>query len=138
MLCERCGKHEANVHITKNINGKVTEMNLCSECADRSGEMISFDGMFRDFFSSIMPARARRFDYRTPYALNEYAGCEDCLEEDERPAAMQPEEKKEDEKEKKLADLRQQIKLAVLNEEYEKAAELRAQIRALEKGQEAQ
>ena len=76
MLCERCGKHEANVHITKNINGKVTEMNLCSECADRSGE--------------------------------------------------------------KIAELRHQIELAVESEEYEKAAELRDQIKALENGQEAQ
>ena len=137
MLCERCGKHEANVHITKNINGKVTEMNLCSECANRSGEMISFDGMFRDFFSSIMPARARRFDYRQPYLLNEYAGCEDCLEDREaQPADAQ--EKKEETKEDKIAELRQQIQLAVMNEEYEKAAELRDKIKALESGEEAQ
>lgn len=137
MLCERCGKHEANVHITKNINGKVTEMNLCSECANKSGEMISFDGMFRDFFSSIMPARARRFDYRQPYMLNEYAGCEDCLEDEETPVKEET-EPEQDSKEKKIAELRHQIELAVASEEYEKAAELRDQIRALENGQEAQ
>ena len=126
MLCERCGKNLANVHITKNINGRVTEMNLCSECADASGERISFDNMMRDFFSSVMPARARRFDYRTRDVLGEYAGCEDCLED------SYPEIKQKDEKEDRIAELKIKLKAAVVDERYEEAAKLRDEIKALE------
>ena len=114
MMCERCGKNEANVHITKNINGQITEMNLCSECANKSGDMISFNGMFRDFFSSIMPARARRYDYRIPVEFNEYAGCEDCIEESAQ--TIQPAEEKKDDNEKRIAELRRQISDAVEKE----------------------
>ena len=31
MLCENCGKREANVRYTENINGKRKELNLCSK-----------------------------------------------------------------------------------------------------------
>ncbi|EYE88934.1 excinuclease Uvr [Fervidicella metallireducens AeB] len=33
MLCQSCNEREANVHITKIINGVKTEMHLCDECA---------------------------------------------------------------------------------------------------------
>ena len=33
MLCDKCGKREATVHMMQNINGQVSEINLCSECA---------------------------------------------------------------------------------------------------------
>ena len=29
MLCENCGKREANVRYSENINGRVKQMNLC-------------------------------------------------------------------------------------------------------------
>lgn len=32
MLCDACGKNEANFHYTKIINGKVKEEHLCKEC----------------------------------------------------------------------------------------------------------
>jgi protein arginine kinase activator len=31
--CDHCGDKDAEVHITKNLNGKETELNLCNECA---------------------------------------------------------------------------------------------------------
>ena len=37
MLCENCGKKEANVRYTENINGKVRELNLCEECSHKLG-----------------------------------------------------------------------------------------------------
>lgn len=33
MLCDACGKNEANFHYTKILNGKVSEEHLCKECA---------------------------------------------------------------------------------------------------------
>ncbi len=37
MLCEKCGKREANVYIKNVINGETTEMHLCGECANEQG-----------------------------------------------------------------------------------------------------
>ncbi|WP_027626557.1 UvrB/UvrC motif-containing protein [Clostridium lundense] len=37
MLCERCKKNEANVHIAKIINGVKQELNLCEKCAKEMG-----------------------------------------------------------------------------------------------------
>lgn len=33
MLCDRCKRNEANVHITRIVNGVRYEQNLCSQCA---------------------------------------------------------------------------------------------------------
>lgn len=35
MLCQRCHKNTANTHLKTNINGKLSEINLCSECASK-------------------------------------------------------------------------------------------------------
>lgn len=43
MLCESCGKNEANLHYTKVVNGKVEERNLCDKCA---AENYDFDKSF--------------------------------------------------------------------------------------------
>ena len=42
MLCESCGKHEAEFHYKSNVNGKVTEKHLCSHCAKEQG----YSGVF--------------------------------------------------------------------------------------------
>lgn len=33
MLCTKCGKKEATVYYKQNINGKITEYNVCPDCA---------------------------------------------------------------------------------------------------------
>lgn len=59
MLCENCGKKEANVRYSENINGVKKEMNLCEECSKRLGvtdqidfRMPSLD--FSNFFGSFL------------------------------------------------------------------------------------
>ena len=37
MLCENCGKREANVRYSENINGVKKELNLCEECSQKLG-----------------------------------------------------------------------------------------------------
>jgi len=57
MLCERCGKKYASVHVTKIINGKKTELYLCEGCAREKSELeIPFEGKFplQHFFSGLM------------------------------------------------------------------------------------
>ncbi len=57
MLCERCGKKNASVHVTKIINGNKSEFYLCEDCAREKGETeISWEGKFplQQFFSGLM------------------------------------------------------------------------------------
>lgn len=51
MLCQICKKNQANVHVTKIINGEKQELNICEECAKRTegmdfGEDMLFDTQF--------------------------------------------------------------------------------------------
>ena len=61
MRCQNCGRNEANVFYTQNINGRKSEIHLCSECA---GELnvfnnfsnnfdFGFDRMFSNFFDDF-------------------------------------------------------------------------------------
>ena len=45
MLCGDCGKNEATIHFTKIVNGDVTELHLCEECAKKYKEF-DFDTSF--------------------------------------------------------------------------------------------
>ena len=54
MKCKICGKQEATVHLTEVVNGKVTKLHLCEECAEeKSAEMQSHFGL-TDLLSSLM------------------------------------------------------------------------------------
>lgn len=57
MLCENCGKREANVRYSENINGKVRELNLCEECSKKLGignMDFSMPMDFSNFFGDFM------------------------------------------------------------------------------------
>jgi len=57
MLCERCGKKNASVHVTKITDGKKTEVYLCDLCTKEKGEFdFPFEGKFplHQFFSGLM------------------------------------------------------------------------------------
>ena len=66
MLCQNCGKNEANVRYTQVINGVRKELNLCSDCArklgvDRIDIPMDFTSFLGDFFndyaeSSLLPS----------------------------------------------------------------------------------
>lgn len=62
MLCDNCGKREANVRYSENINGKTKELNLCEECSKKLGitgmdfnmpiDFSSFFGEFMEDFTT--------------------------------------------------------------------------------------
>ena len=65
MLCENCGKKEANVRYSENINGVKKEMYLCEECSRKLGITDKIDFRipsidFSDFFGSFLE------DFTTP------------------------------------------------------------------------
>lgn len=55
MLCEKCGKNNAEVFYSENVNGKVKKFALCHECAEKlreSGEIdFSMPSVFSDGFT---------------------------------------------------------------------------------------
>lgn len=58
MLCQNCGKNEANVKYTQIVNGTKKEMILCEECAEKMGIKnfkinmpIHFSNFLDDFFN---------------------------------------------------------------------------------------
>jgi len=60
MLCENCGKKEANVKYTQIINGNKKELILCERCSKELGVddisfnmPISFSSFFSDFFDEF-------------------------------------------------------------------------------------
>ena len=60
MLCDNCGKREANVKYSENINGRIKELNLCEECSKKLGintdfnMPIDFSSFFGDFMEDFM------------------------------------------------------------------------------------
>ncbi len=66
MLCQNCGKNEANFRYTQIINGVRKELNLCSDCARKLGVdnidiPMNFSSFLGDFFndyveSSLLPS----------------------------------------------------------------------------------
>lgn len=165
MKCEHCGKNEVAYRHYRSVNGNVTKVAVCEDCARKlgflppAGEEKSF--LMDEFFGS---ARNSFFKNRS---LDDFFGpmpglssrnwlWEDPFEElfAEMPAlrlhsgeAAQEEPKKEkeellDEKERgrisgmrRLNALRLEMKRAVQEENFERAAQLRDEIRALEKEQ---
>ena len=57
MLCQECRQEEANVYITKIVNGKKTEHHLCESCAREKEELdFSFEPQFslHKLFASML------------------------------------------------------------------------------------
>ena len=57
MLCDNCGRRQANVRYSENINGKKKELNLCEECSKKLGITnmeFSMPIDFSSFFGEFM------------------------------------------------------------------------------------
>ena len=153
MKCENCGKNEVTFIYQSNINGQVTEKHLCSECAEKLGYtqrinahsqrmMQNFFGrgslfgssFFNDFFSPSLMGRMLEDPFDDFFA--------DMPALSAAPARQQETKKEEDlvekEEQSRFSYLRQlnalkvEMKKAVHQENFERAAELRDQIHKLE------
>jgi len=149
MKCQNCGKSEVNFHYSSNVNGCVTETHLCSECAAKAGydmgEMLDFGSIFDRVFpmqtgiSGFLPMLLPVFEANamTPFTIQPHVGntgqestCEcDCGKTGQCQTNVEI-----DEEMSKRRELNMQMQVAVENEEFEKAAELRDKIRELEAG----
>jgi len=96
MLCQQCRKRPAAVHITKIINGRKTELNLCAECAGEQGELDFFvepqfpiqsflAGLLKKGAVPVVPAAASPRCPGCGLAFHDFArtgrlGCSECYE----------------------------------------------------------
>ncbi len=160
MLCQNCQKRVANVQVTQVINNTKNVIYLCEQCAREEGKVIIGSPFsVNDFFSGMIgiPVRPSVAEQqlvcdKCGMSYEEFKkvgklGCENCYEVygDKLAPILRrlhgnlqyhgkvPKKVYETVKVSKEIDtLKEQLDKAVKCEEYEKAAELRDKIRALE------
>ena len=154
MKCENCGKNEVTFVYQSNVNGQITEKHLCSECAEKLGYtqklaahsqrmMQNFfgGGLLDDFFTPF-PSLLGRMNRMLESPFDDFFADMPALgapaEQASEPAQktqdtlLEKEEQNRLSKERQLNALRMEMQKAVGEENFERAAELRDQIHALE------
>ena len=160
MLCNECGKNEANVHLTHIINGKKTESHLCEECAKKNQTILNSNFSMENLFSvmlnnsfnnkTYLPAAKsctnRGMTYENFRNTGKF-GCSHCIDSFkgrlkpviksiqgyDRHIGKIPKRAGGDYKiQMDIERLKNDLKGAVEREEYELAAELRDKINDLE------
>lgn len=160
MKCDRCGNPSV-YRSTLIVNGVSQTTNLCRDCAMKEGVFTTqtnslFDDMF-SVFEDLIPFK-RVADISCPVCklmLREFKnsgklGCPNCYEafreeignvikriapfekHKQDKLNLKPSKKVEESKQDKIAQLRQEMALAVKEERYEDAAKIKRQIQKLE------
>lgn len=161
MKCENCGKNEVTFYYQSNVNGHVEEKHLCSECAEKLGytqqvaansrRMMQsfFNGSLFDDFFAPMPRLLGGFggffgedpfeDFFTQMPALAAAGTTTEAQPQPRQeqSLVDAKEQSHFARMRQLNALRLEQKAAVLREDFEKAAQIRDQIRDLEKNKPA-
>jgi protein arginine kinase activator len=162
ILCT-CGKKPATIHVTELINGEKTELHLCEECAKKQKVFFTpIDSVsdLKELFAGILnaapdPETKRLKDLRCPECGITYGefrstsrfGCPNDYEafregvdpllerihgttEHRGKAAAKPTAQRRFDR---LAELRSELRKAVAEQAYERAARIRDQIYAVKK-----
>ena len=144
-ICDHCHKQNATYYYRTDINGKVTESHLCSDCAGKLGTeqnffteanrmMQDFDEMFDSFLPSFngffrTPVFSSLFSPRSFFLPEDSEGKKEaCAAAVKDKAGVDPEL----EKRRQINMLREQMNEAVSKEDFETAAQIRDRIRAME------
>ncbi|MDD3243361.1 MAG: UvrB/UvrC motif-containing protein [Eubacteriales bacterium] len=161
-MCERCGENPAEVHFTQVVNGKTTHLHLCRSCAEQANAELFGAGQLSNVIVGLLglaaakPA-AEKTGRTCPvcgFELDRFAregmlGCPACYQHfadavqpvlkqvqggtrhtGRRPAASTPAPVEAGDE--ALEELRRRLRAAIETEEYERAAVLRDEIKALE------
>ncbi|MBQ9493592.1 MAG: UvrB/UvrC motif-containing protein [Oscillibacter sp.] len=158
MKCEHCGKNEVTFVYRSNINGKVEEKHLCADCAEKLGYTKrvaaqsrslmqnffsnDFFGFGNGFFDTPMSSLMGRmldnpFDdfFSDMPALT--AGPAREREEAKKPdtGLVEESERNRYDQWRRLNALKLEMNRAVQEENFERAAELRDEIRRMEQSE---
>ena len=129
MKCERCGQREATFYYQSNINGKVTQVHLCPECAAELGYTRGMSSSFRSFRRSFFDPFSLLEDFGMLSNRMTAAGIEDTP--DTPVGLVGRDEEVRLQKERQRNALENQLKAAVDDENYEEAARLRDELKKL-------
>jgi len=150
MKCQKCGRDNVSFHYSSNINGSISEIYLCSHCAEESG--VSYEDLFDfgNFFPTLsnkggmMPMVMQTPKYVMPtqfrllpatyersqdasYDCGKTADVKNCAVSEQKTQSRDV-----DEDMMKRRQLYKEMRNASECEDYEKAAVLRDQIKELE------
>jgi protein arginine kinase activator len=160
MLCNNCGKEPAKIHYKEMKDNEVTEYHLCEKCAMEKGIQIPHKkqpfsisnilaGMAEEIGSDMTECRSCGLTYREFRDVGRL-GCSDCYEafkEQLKPLLRRIHGSNVHigkspklsqgifEKRREIENLKITLSRSVESEDFEKAAEIRDQIRDLEKQQ---
>lgn len=163
MLCEKCKKRTASVHIKKVVNNHTTEQHLCEICAQESGEFtnifeqqISVHDFLKGLFSYGFEPQAKTTEEicsRCGMSLNDFGrtgriGCSNCYKTfykdifalTKRIHGASTHTGKVPRRaggaiaiKRRLMQLKETLAQHIKQEEYEQAAKVRDEIREIEK-----
>lgn len=162
LKCDGCGADNPVVHLTEVVNNKMAMLHLCQACAAEKG-LDSSPGPISplaDFISNLGGSSSRPSNPqdRCPFCGLSYPdfkevgrlGCPECWTAFREPLekllrrvhgstrhvgkVYLPPDPSASEREKRLEGLRNRLSRAVDNEDFERAADLRDQIRSLDVG----
>lgn len=161
MQCNLCGKKKATVHLTEIVDDQMSEMHLCEDCAreksvqmeqqfglaDLLAGLSDFGKQVKEFEGTKLVCSHCSMNYEDFKKFGRL-GCSECypaFKENltvllkkihgsnrhlgKAPATMPQTGKKKGDS---LRDLREQLNEAIMQEDFEKAAEIRDKIRELE------
>ena len=161
MLCQNCQRADATTHLKRITNGEYTEIHLCSECASALGVTDVFPGFGQTFGSLLgaFPATdMRRVGNRVlrcevcGFTFDDIArtgrpGCPNCYRvfgEKLKPSLQKLHGRaavhmgkvpngasEETRREHRLSQLKAQLNAAIDEQNFEKAAQLRDELRRL-------
>lgn len=146
MKCENCGRNEANFVYRSNINGRTEEHHLCQDCAEKLGYTQRFfsqqpsmmDRFFGNngFFNSMPSLMGRMLenpldDFFDAMPAIGAASAQD-IQEEKKDRLLSREEQSRFSYLRQMNALRLAQEKSIREEDFERAAQLRDQIRQLE------
>ena len=160
MLCEECGKNQAEVMMTTVINGESTTRHLCRECLKKykAGDL---QAVLAAVLSAMTTKNQTAPEITCPRCGETYAefqktgmlGCAECYQafrkeltplitrvqgRAQHAGRRPPVSEEEQARQNRMDELRFQMEAAVAEENFEEAARLRDELRALTPAKEAQ
>ncbi len=159
MLCKNCGLRPATTHIKRVINGRVEEYHLCADCANKLNvsafDPFDLSQLWGSFFGDRMPQSQALNQKSCPGCGQTFSqvaklgklGCPECytafyddllpslrkIHGKTRHVGRVPHSADEGTKASyQITDLKKKLEEAIENENYEDAAKIRDEIKAIE------
>ena len=146
MKCENCGRNEANFVYRSSINGRTEERHLCQACAEKLGYTRSFfdqrpsvmDSFFgnNSFFSSMPSLMGRMLENPFDDFFDEMPAIGAVpvqeVQKERKDNLLSCEEQRRFSYLRQMNALKHAQKKAIHEEDFERAAQLRDEIRKLE------